>query len=613
MTAASRAGTLATVAALGSRFLASMTLCTAVLTSVPAAAAPEGETFTAYEQETVDLALERHAAKRDNDPEGKRIVAIDIDVLDVFEDRDPMFGFVNIFHANTKDYVIRRELLFSKGNRYNTKKVLESARNIRSIRQESLVLIVPIATDTPGEVRVLVLAKDIWSLRLNSNYRIQNGQLELLLLQPAEENLGGTHRRLLGNFVYEPDTITVGGAFNDPRLAGTRHTWNVGANVILNHSSGDVEGGSGSFAFGRPLFSLSTPWSWGANTTFSRSITRRFTGLAPLLFDAEITPEDDRIPWTYDSEVLGGSVSVTRSLGYKVKNNFRLGMAVRRSVFRARPDALVGIDPAAVDEFKRDVVPFGETRNGPFAVYNMFFNDFLSITDAETMGLQENYLLGPQLIVRFQPIARAFGSTRNILNYTATAAYTQQLGKGYARVYGSADVETELRDADTRVSDSTLHTGLRAVSPPFFFGRLVYDGTWVVRPQNFTNSTISVGGDTRLRGYPSLAFIGENLFASNIEFRSRSFLLWSMLVRGALFYDVADAFMGDDIDPKQGAGFGFRVLFPQLGRAVVRVDWGFPLSPDAGPFNPFQGLLLTFRQAFGVPSAGSQGVSIGVN
>lgn len=581
-------------------------------TSGTARADAQGEKYTEYEQETADMALARHEAKLDPAPMGKRIVGIDIDVLDVFEDRDPMFNFVNVFHANTKDYVVRRELLFTTGQRYDQKKIQESERNLRAIRQQSLVLILPLATDNPDEVRILVISKDIWSLRLNSDYRIQNGQLEYLLLQPAEENLAGTHRLLNGSFVYEPDTVTVGAGFTDPRMAGTRFTWSLGAAAIINHNTGDVEGGGGSFTYGRPLFSLSTPWSWGAAATYSRSVTREFTGLDLFRYDADATPQDDRIPWIYDQETLDGSVSFTRSYGYHVKNNFRLGFSGSRSVYRSRPEEMVGVDPRAVEEFEREVVPFGETRNGPFVAYNVFLNDYLSITGAETMGLQENYQLGPELVLRFQPISRAFGSTRDLLNYTATAAYTQRMGTGYARAYASADIETELVEAEARVSDSTLHAGIRAVSPPFFIGRLVYDGTWLVRPDNFTNRNTRLGGDTRLRGYASRAFRGENLIASNVEFRSRSLLLWSVLVRGALFYDVADAYDGDDLDPKHGVGFGVRLLFPQLGRAVMRVDWGFPLSPDISNFSPFQGLLLTFRQAFGVPSPDSQGVDISV-
>lgn len=578
------------------------------------AAASEEEAYTPYEQETVDMALERHDAAIEPSPEGKRIVAIEIDVLDVFEDRDPMFNFVNVFHANTKDYVIRRELLFEEGHRYLTKKIRESERNIRGIRQQSLVLIIPLRTDDPDTVKILVIAKDIWSLRLNSDYRIQNGQLERLLLQPAEENLAGTHRRALLNFLYEPDVITFGAAFIDPRLAGTRHTWTLSANAIVNHDTGEVEGGSGAFTFGRPLFSLSTPWSWGASATYSRSIARQFSGLVQNTFPAQ-DPEDPvpSVAYEWEQESLGGSVTFTRSYGYAVKNNFRMGMAASRTVFRPTERQLTAPDqdPEALAAFVESELPFGETRNGPVLSYNVFLNDYLSITDAETMGLQENYQLGPDLVLRFQPISRAFGSTRDILNYTATGMYTAQLGAGYARAYASADIETELTKGQATVTDSTLQAGIRVVTPPFFIGRLVYDGTVLVRPDNFTNRFVRVGGDTRLRGYPSLAFRGENLVASNLEFRSRSFTLWSVLVRGALFYDVGDAFDGDAMDLKHGAGFGLRVLFPQLGRAVMRLDWGFPLDPDVFAFNPFQGLLLTFRQAFGVPTATTQGVEIG--
>ncbi len=597
----------------GKRLLGWLALALIAAPSRLGRADAQGETYTEYEQQTVDMALERHEATLEPNPEGKRIVAIDIDVLDVFEDRDPMFGFVNVFHANTKDYVIRRELLFRQGQAYLQKKIQESERNIRGIRQQSLVLILPLQTGEPDTVRVLVIAKDIWSLRLNSDYRIQNGQLERLLLQPAEENLAGTHRRALLNFLYEPDTVTFGTAFVDPRLAGSRHTWTLSANVNVNHGTGAVEGGSGAFAFGRPLFSLSTPWSWGAAVTYSRSIARQFSGVTqqrfPVQDPANPTPS---VAYEWEQESLGGDVSFTRSYGYAVKNNFRMGMSWSRTVYRPTEHQLTepSESPEALEQFVASELPFGEIRNGPVVSWNVFLNEFLSITDAETMGLQENYQLGPDLVLRFQPISRAFGSTRDVLNYSATGMYTQQLGEGYARIYAAADIETELAKGEATITDSTLHAGIRVVSPPFYIGRLVYDGTLLVRPDNFSNRFVRVGGDTRLRGYPSLAFRGDNLVASNLELRSRSFTLWSVMVRGALFYDVADAYDGGDLDLKHGAGFGLQVLFPQLGRAVMRIDWGFPLDPDVLAFNPFQGLLLTFRQAFGVPTATTQGVSI---
>jgi hypothetical protein len=581
--------------------------------SAPAFADPPAERYSEYEQETLDEALARHSrpgarAKVEPSPEGKRIVAIEIDVLDVIEERDPAPNFLNYLHANTKDYVIERELLFDEGARWDSALIRESERNLRGLRQESLAMIVPLRGKEPGTVRALVIVKDVWSLRLNSDYLIQEGQLVRLFLQPAEENLAGTHRRALANFAYEPDTLTFGGRFVDPRLAGSRLAWTAGADVYVNKDSGDVEGGAGSFSYGKPLFSTREKWGWNASASYLREVTRSFVGLSLRTYDAAATPGVDAIPYVYDTEVMGGGVGVTRSYGVTVKNNFSFGASADRSVFRA-PD-LSAFDPAAVAEFEQEVVPFSEIRNGPFVSYTFYLNEYASLLDAETYGLQESYLLGPELLLRFQPISRAFGSTRDILVYTATAAYTQAIANGYARVYASADIETELAHADAVVTDSTLQAGLRLVTPPFYIGRLVYDGAVLYRPDNFSNNTVTLGGDGRLRGYDPRAFIGENLVVSNLEFRSRSFKLWTVLVGGVLFYDVGDVFDGDDIDPKQGAGFGVRVLLPQIGRAVIRADWGFALSQDSAPDSLFAGLLLTYRQAFGVPAATTRGVSL---
>jgi hypothetical protein len=561
---------------------------------------PTNESYSSYERDTIEGALKRHDVVIDPTPQGKRIVGIDIDVLDVIEDRDPAPNFLNVFHANTKDYVLRRELLFELGDRYDPRRVNESERNMRGLRQESLVIVLPIATPDPEEVRVLVLAKDIWSLRLNSNYRIRAGQLELLLLQPAEENLAGIHRRILGNFLYEPDTITTGARFIDPRMGGTRYQWQLDGNVIVNHRTGEAEGTRGFFSYGLPIYSTKQDWAWNTTAIWNRSVVRRFIGTSLAYYDAEATPELDGIPFVYDAESIGGTISVTRSFGYNVKHDVTLGVEADRSVFRARD--LSGFAGAASDEFENEVVPFSETRNNPFFLYHLYFNRFASLTEVETMGLQESFVLGPEAYLRFYPIAEVFGSTRNVLGYHAAGSFTERLGRGLFRTYVGGTVEMQLRDGGgMTVSDAEVQAGVRVITPPFYIGRLVYDGTILYRPENFTNSLVALGGDGRLRGYPTGLFLGENLAASNLEFRSRAFQLWTVLVGGALFYDAADAFNGTDLTVKHGAGFGLRLLFPQLDRSVMRIDWGFALTPDPGVTSPFDGLVLTFSQAFGVP------------
>ncbi len=587
----------------------------------PASATPADEEYSDYEQETLDLVLESRGVTLDPQPAGKRIVGIDVEVLDVIEERDPAPNFLNWFHANSRDHVIRRELLFLRGERYEQQLARESERNIRALRQESLVIIAPLATGEPDTVRVLVIAKDIWSLRLNSDYRFQGGALEYLMLQPSEENLAGTHRRVLAQVIYEPDTLSFGGKAYEPRLAGSRTLAAVDGNVIVNHATGEIEGSFGDVQYGLPLYSTRQKWSWGAVASWHTEVSRRFIGTNQASFDRD--PDDgvdDGIPYQWDSEIIAGRVSATRSYGTDVKSDVTFGAEAQRSVFRT-PD-LGAYDPAAARAFVDSELPMSDTRNGPFVQYHLYLNSFASLLDMETMSLQESYVLGPELYLRFYPVAEVFGSTRNFFGYRATMAYSLKVGDGFGRGYVSGTLEAEPRGE--AIYDSLVQTGFRYVSPRFVIGRLVHDGTMAFRGHNFSNSFVTLGGGGRLRGYASGLFIGDHLLASNLEFRSRAFSLWTVQVGGALFYDVADAFDEfGQLRMKQGAGFGLRVLFPQLERTVMRVDWGFALTEDrclradqslacdpGMPTSPLDGLILTFRQAFAVPRPTSAGVQI---
>jgi len=584
-------------------------------------ATPGDEVFSAYEQETLDLVLDSRDGVVDPKPAGKRIIGIDVEVLDVIEDRDPAPNFLNWFHANSKDYVIRRELLFRRGQRYDPALARESERNLRALRQQSLVIIAPLKTDQPGAVRVLVIAKDIWSLRLNSDYRIQGNQLEYLLLQPSEENLAGTHRRLLGQFIYEPDTLAFGGKAHEPRLAGSRHIAMLDANVFVNHGTGEVEGSFGGFQYGLPLYSTRQRWSWGAVATWHREVTRRFIGVNQATFDRDPSDDvNDGIPYQWDSEIIAGRVSATRSFGRDVKHDVTFGAEAERGVFR--PPDLSAYDPAAVRDFVQREVPISDTRNGPFVQYHFYRNDFVSLLDVETLSLQESYVIGPELYLRFYPVAEIFGSTRNFFGYRAALAFTQPVGNGFGRAYVAATVEAE--PTGDRIYDTRYQTGLRFVFPKFMLGRMVYDGALIVRGDNFSNLSQTLGGEGRLRGYASGLYNGENLVSSNLEFRTRPLSLWTVQVGGALFYDLGDAFdEAGQLRLKEGAGFGLRVLFPQLERTVMRVDWGFALTENrcergdgsyacdpSLPTTVFDGLILTFRQAFAVPKPSSTGVLI---
>lgn len=569
--------------------------------------------YSRYERDSIRIALERGRAVLEQHPEGQLIERVEVVALEVLEPRDvpPLnfaWGFLNWFHVTTRPSVLRREVLPPVGSAWNQALVDETARNLRSLPQLSMVLCVPVRGSAPGRVRLLVITKDVWSLRLNSDWRIAGGRLERVLLQPTEENLWGSHQVVAGQFQLDLAAYSLGARYQLPRIDSSRIGLTTDANLLINRSTGEPEGSFGSFSYGQPLYSTLAEWSWNVSAGWRSEVTRRFCAPGGVVrcaadgvvagFDATATPGADLIPWQYRTDRVSGSESITRSFGSLAKHDFTLAFEVQREHYRTYD--LAGVAPAAADEFARDAVPVSDTRVGPTLTWHAYSTRFLRVKDLNTLGLQEDYRIGHELIVQVLPVARAVGSSRDYVAVRASAGYTWPFGDGLARAY--VESQTELA-TDGSVPDASFDGGLRIATPSFAVGRLVFDGYALDRFHNYLNAKSTLGGDGRLRGYPTQAFVGKDVVAYSVELRTRPLELWSVELGAAAFYDAGDAFdtLGD-LRPKQSAGGGLRVLFPQLDRVVMRADWGVPLTPGylRGGFPG--DIIVTFRQAFAMPT-----------
>ncbi len=326
-------------------------------------------------------------------------------------------------------------------------------------------------------------------------------------------------------------------------------------------------------------------------------LTRSYRGGAVRTFDADATPFDDKIPYQYQSDILVGSYEVTRSFGRRDKYDLTFGVSASRRAFR--PFALDAYAPSARTEFIRTAVPVSDTQIGPFAELHARSTRFITVLDFNTLGLQEDFLLGHDVYLKLYPVTTALHSSRNFLGVYASAAYTVPMGDGLARAF--VESTTELAGSD--LPDASIDVGMRLATPRTRIGRLHFDARMLYRYRNYLNERSTLGGDTRLRGYPTRAFIGKDVISASLEYRSRSAQILGCQLGGALFFDTGDAFNGwDTLRLKQSAGFGIRILFPQLDRVVMRADWGFPLTPSVLPPSGFPGdIVVTFRQAFPMP------------
>ena len=291
----------------------------------PAAPPAVKARLSGYERTSLENALARVKGEVDPSPAGKIVESIAIVPFEVFEKRDfipeVFLGFVNWFHVTSKPYVIEREVLLAPGQRYDQAFVDETARNLRNTRQVSLVLVTPVVGSAPDRVKLLVITKDIWSLRLNADYRFAGGKLEYLLVEPSEENFLGTHQSIFATFQMRQDTFSFGGRYRIPRIAGSRIQGSVSAGVILGRVSGLAEGSYGSFAYGQPLYATKATWAWEGTMSWRHETVRRFIGSKLRTFDSKTTPDDDAIPFTYGSDALSGRYSVTRSFGVQSKTD----------------------------------------------------------------------------------------------------------------------------------------------------------------------------------------------------------------------------------------------------------------------------------------------------
>jgi hypothetical protein len=564
------------------------------IAAAPAVAAAQATTTSsppsAYEASKITYALEQLHGTIDPAAEGKILEGVDIVRLEVIEEDDPAPRFLNVFHSTTREPALRREVLLRVGDHYLQYRVDETVRSLRQFQQLSLVLAVPLRGSAPDRVRILVVTKDVWSIRAQFDLKLGPGGIDVLRIEPTERNIAGTLDSALTRFELLPNTLTFGAGYIIPRLANRRIFLIAEGNVVVNRDSGNAEGSYGRVGASSPQVSADERVLWGVGTGWNSTYTRRYVNARLATFDAPSTPEDDRIPDQFHTRAITTAAAVVRSFGVAHKLDATLGAELNVRQY-------VGLDPnryapSVVADYQAKRVPTSDDRAAPYVQIRAYESRFLRIHDFDLLALQEDYRIGYDGWVRAYPVARALGSSRNFFGIQAAAQYVWPIKSGFARV--TTEVQTELQTEG--VPTLTLAGNVAFVSPTFFLGRFVIDAFGIARPQNYLNLRSSIGGEGRLRGYPSAGFLGENTVAYNAELRTRPIEILSCQIGGTLFFDVGDAFDGSNFQPKSSTGFGIRTLFPQLDRNVFRADVAFPLV--RGDAQSPVGFYVAFEQAF---------------
>jgi hypothetical protein len=584
-----------------------------------ALAGPVGavEVLQKYEESLVAQAMRAHGLELETEPEGKTIEAIVVHEYDVLLGSDftilnpvpivSRFRALNKLHVRTREYIVRQELLFSKGDTFRRDIYEETGRNLRSMFILAMARTVICKGSSPDKIKILIVTKDNWTLRLNTNFYFDQARLDQLSFSISENNLAGRNKTISLNFAFDPGRYAVGLSYGDPRVWSSRHAASAGAGIFINREVGNYEGFSVAVGVGRPLFSLRSKWAWRFDASWLQDIFRDYR--EGTLRAARIGDEVIPRVWNRQERLL--ELSGTRSFGVKYKINLTLGWRVSSTQYTIVPELVDGISPVAIDLFQRFVMPRSEDAIGPFFSLSAFSAKFVRMQNIHTFALSEDFRVGPAFGFEARYSEPSFGLGYRFLNLSASYSDVRWYKGALFALAASAAmrIQNDVWPGTSMVNED-VQIAARHITPRFGPFRVHVFGSLRLRNHDLFHSTLTIGGDSGLRAFPARAFPlsastgSSNRYQVNVELRSVALNLWTVHIGGVLFYDGGDAPLSL-LNPgwHHGAGVGVRILFPQFNRDVLRLDLAFPFEEYPPPGSGFTGtwsprFTAEFGQAF---------------
>ncbi len=530
-------------------------------------------------------------------PWGKPVGKILVHNDDVFAEKS-FLQFFNLFHVTSKEAVVAREVILRPGAPWDQDKAEETGRLLRDPVFSSVAVVLPVRGAAPGTVDVLVVTRDIWSLRFNTNYRYEDASLTFLAASLSENNFLGRRKVLSASYDMNQGQVAIGPYYLDKNLMGRHLELRVSADALferaalIDDQSFESEGSQSTLSLSRPLWNLAE--KWGASVSFSHRFAkeRSFRGAALRTYDNPDTDEREAAPWRYEMRRWSASISGVRQFGKRVKQRVGGGYSLESQ----RPELEDGFagDAALAAAFERDVLPRSELISLPFVNYSLFTPRYRTFRNVSTYDLAEDAQLGPNLDASMGFGLGLLGSDNTFVRGSFGGGYTHAFGSdGLIR----ASATTAARLDGGELIDNTASAELRLLGPSVRrLGRLVAELRVSTLWNETQNRFYSIGSDTGLRGFAIGEFTGARKLALQLEGRSRPWRLAFFRLGGVLFYDAGGAANSfGQMGLHHDVGIGLRALIPQLSRELMRFDFAFPLDGSGAGKLRF---LAGFRSEF---------------
>jgi len=506
---------------------------------------------------------------------GAVIGAVEILIKDVFDPSKPGEGHLvartaNVIHIESRRVTVLRDLLFRVGEKVDARLVRETERSLRSRSYIREARIEPVR-GSDGTLIARVVVDDAWSLKGGAKFRYEGGDVEWGLVV-EEVNLLGRGKTLLLGYEDTRERSIARITYRDLRLFGTRWRFTAGYAELS-------DGHRKFLTFGRPFYSLETPWAAGLLGFRERSTVRVY----------DLGEEVFRYPADFDR----GGLELWKSIARGKKRVLRLGVEYRL-------DRAGYGDPASTGEAGFEPPEADDRDLRGILLHASYLEDrHVRAANMASIGKTEDVNLGWDLRVAAGVYAEALGGDSDAFaGELAVRKYWKAARDDTVRFDGSASGRLERGDWE----DSPYHLALVGFDQRWphqtFAARAEFDG--VVRPA--PESILYIGASDGLRGYVNDFLPGDRRWVVSVEDRIvTDWVLWGMAQVGFVFFVDAGAVRrletGRWSTTYADAGGGLRIgnLKSSFGQVVVGTI-AFPLVKGEGvnDFEIFVGNEIPF-------------------
>jgi len=486
---------------------------------------------------------------------------------------DEFLAGLNRLHWQTRESVIKPQLLFEVGSTLSPAALAESARLLRS-RPYLMDASIKVRNPCESEVDVEVTTQDAWSLtpRLALNRSGGNSKTGFGV---REKNLLGLGVQVEFKTVKNLDRQGQQFELSTKHLLNTRVQSSV---YIENNDDGDVR----AFAIGQPFYALDTRKSWGLE-------------VSDISEQIGVYQFGERVRDTQRMQAAG-------ALFYGISSGLKAGRSHRVTfglLYEDQDVFLAGVTNLEAGEIRtRKLV-------APFVQWSSVSDQFLNARNFDLIGFTEDIETGLVHNLRFAISPSALGGDQDRLQVSASAGMAVLASqKGLLRWDVSLSGLRDLEGNETQ--DIVFSAGIRGLFKPSVGAGYHASLNFDVARNVMTGQQLFLGGETGARGYIDRVQAGDRRLRLRLE--RRQYLdrnLFGLMNLGWLvFADVGRAWTPDDVAGRRGqslmdVGLGLRLAPTKAERGkMIHLDFAVPVKNRDDPLVSDYEFVVSIQNGF---------------